>query len=326
MCHAQSVVINGKVYFGGGQTKNEEDSYLVQCYDPTQDKWKVLPKLPVRYFGLGEIKGKLVVVGGETKSIKNGEVVCERSSQVWTFEGKSWKRNISSMSIARLRPAVISHKMALIVAGGEHYNEVTRTVEVFRTDQSKWQGTQSLSLPTACYGASAVLSRVENSCYVVGGMGEGESGYLSSAVCASIEDIFRDTPQVTTVSPLASERLTVEDLRRRASCLRMLQSSLSPWKALPDTLTYSPAIAVLAGSVITVGGWSTSGVGAEAQSSIHRYISSTDCWVTVGNLPVPLAETTCVSLSPAEVLVIGGWDANNRCNSETVYKLSLHLK
>ena len=54
-----SVVVNGEVYFGGGNTdeRHEYNEYIVHSYKPAQDKWTTLPPLPIRYFGLGQING-----------------------------------------------------------------------------------------------------------------------------------------------------------------------------------------------------------------------------------------------------------------------------
>ena len=60
-----STVTNGKVYYGGGVTDDDgDDEYNVYCYDPSQDNWTTLPPLPVYWFGLGQVSGKLVAVGG----------------------------------------------------------------------------------------------------------------------------------------------------------------------------------------------------------------------------------------------------------------------
>ena len=315
MCGGQSVVIDGKVYFGGGKTKNVEDCYLVHRYDPSRDKWTTLPDLPVRYFGLGQVDGKLVAVGGEMK--KNDQWT--RSSEVFTFV-KSWKRSlIPSMATARLHPAVISHKSALIVVGGEHFDEVTRTVEIFIVDESMWYSTRSL-LPTACFGASCVISDCEDKCYILGGRNDQN---LNLAMYALVNDLLQDTIQANpTVKPQEPENLTLEELRDRAARHKTQQESLSPWKMLQDTVTYSPAATMLAGSLLTIGGWETP-IGGAAQAMVHRYCPSANAWIHISDLPAPRAGSTAAALSPAEVLVIGGWDDNY---SEVVYKLSLCLK
>ena len=48
-----------------------DNEYIIYCYDPSQDKWTTLPPLPVRWFGLGQINGKLVAVGGMKRSTGN---------------------------------------------------------------------------------------------------------------------------------------------------------------------------------------------------------------------------------------------------------------
>ena len=78
----KKTVVNGKVYCGGGVTN---DAYTVYCYDPPQDKWTTLPLLPVRYFGLGQINGELVAVGGQKK--------CNvyTTNDVYTYDERSQK-------------------------------------------------------------------------------------------------------------------------------------------------------------------------------------------------------------------------------------------
>ena len=63
----ESAVSNGKVYCGGGSSTNDTDLYSVYCYDPSLDNWTTLPPLPVKWFGLGQVNGQLVAVGGEKK-------------------------------------------------------------------------------------------------------------------------------------------------------------------------------------------------------------------------------------------------------------------
>ena len=79
-----TTVFNGKVYYGGGLTDGD-DEYLVYCYDSSQDKWTTLPPLPVRWFGLGQVNGKLVAVGGMKKGTEN------KSIDVNTFGLRSHK-------------------------------------------------------------------------------------------------------------------------------------------------------------------------------------------------------------------------------------------
>ena len=64
---------------GSTEHADGDIGYTVYCYDPPQDKWITLPVLPVRWFGLGQINGKLVAVGGEKK-------INEKSDVIYTYE------------------------------------------------------------------------------------------------------------------------------------------------------------------------------------------------------------------------------------------------
>ena len=48
---------------------DDDDEYVINSYAPSLDKWTTLPPLPVRHFGLGQINGELVAVGGTKKNI-----------------------------------------------------------------------------------------------------------------------------------------------------------------------------------------------------------------------------------------------------------------
>ena len=130
-----ATIINGKVYCGGGETNDDNDKYTVYCYDPSQDKWITLPPLPVKYFGLGQINGKLVAVGGEKKSD------FMPTNDVYTYDKRSqkWKKIIPPMPTARHSPGVLSLQLALIVAGGDRELwAYISAVEIFKADTSQW--------------------------------------------------------------------------------------------------------------------------------------------------------------------------------------------
>ena len=72
LVNGKTTVINGKVYCGGGVTDGDSKC-IVYSYDPSQDKWTTLPPLPVKWFSLGQVNGKLVAVGGskDDKAVNN---------------------------------------------------------------------------------------------------------------------------------------------------------------------------------------------------------------------------------------------------------------
>ena len=67
-------------------------------------------------FGLGQVNGKLVAVGGEKKSDFRA------TNEVYTYDERSrkWKQTIPPMPTARYSTGVLSLQSALVVAGGVH--------------------------------------------------------------------------------------------------------------------------------------------------------------------------------------------------------------
>jgi N-acetylneuraminic acid mutarotase len=82
------ILVGDKVYCSGGAGTNSRNAYSVHSYDPSQDKWTTLPPLPVWYYSLGQINGKLVAVGGVKDKL------FRRSDKVYLYDEKSqyWRK------------------------------------------------------------------------------------------------------------------------------------------------------------------------------------------------------------------------------------------
>ncbi len=132
----QAVTINGKVYYGGGFCDDDDDQFCLHCYDPPQDVWSTLPRLPVRWFGLGEVKGELVAVGGvgSSHSVSNVVHVFDK--------GRNWKQ---PMPTARDSPTVVTLPTHLVVAGGVYSGDC---VEIYNISTSQWSETDSMLVVT----------------------------------------------------------------------------------------------------------------------------------------------------------------------------------
>ena len=71
-------------------TDSDVRDNIVYYYDPSQDKWTTLPPLPVKHFGLSQIEGMLVAIGG----VKNSKSSSTKTNEVHTFDERSrkWSR------------------------------------------------------------------------------------------------------------------------------------------------------------------------------------------------------------------------------------------
>ena len=268
MSYGRAVTINGKVYYGAGFCYDDDDKHCVYCYDPPQDVWSTLPRLPVHYFGLGQVKGELVAVGGMDSSRS-------RSNVVHVFnKGRNWKRTIPPMPTARDSPAVVSLPTHLVVAGGRlGYADYTDNVEIYNISTTQWSETDRL--PYACEGQRGIV--YNNTVYLMGGY----DGKNLNMVCAAQVD-----------------KLISADRQDDGSA----NKADSVWNTISNTPSYFPSPVTISDTLFAVGGEDS----GKATQRIYAYSSSMDSWLYVGDLPSPIAGAATVSLSPSQCLMIGG--------------------
>ena len=186
---AQAVVIRGIVYVGGGDTSSHDDGYLIQQYSSTDDRWSTLPPAPVCYFGMGELNGQLVILGGNTRQLHvTGKVHTLNSST------QKWVESIAPIPTARHSPAVFSLPSCLtVVGGGDQHGTKLSDVEIFMPHTSQWHKTTSPA-PSPLYNMTTTA--INNKCFI--------AEYSSTKVyqlCVSLQQTTTDsanTPQVIT--------------------------------------------------------------------------------------------------------------------------------
>lgn len=292
LSYTSATVVGGKVYCRIGRTFPPGDEYLIHCYDPVEDKCTTLPRLPVRFFGLGQVRGNLVAVGG----LKEADDTV--SNDVYTYDklSQKWQKKIPCMPMARELPSILSLPSALIVAGGMT-SGYTDIVEIFIPDSLQWLRTDPLPTPSS----NMSLVAIDNTCYVIGG---NECEDLDNVLYASIQDLFSNAvPDNQIINSGNSD-------------------AQSAWKTLPNTPSYNPTGAVLAGNLLAMGGSDTSD-GETPRGTIYMLSPTTDSWMCIGDLPHHGAHygIGVAVLSPTELLVIGGAPKVN-----SIYKGTLHLR
>jgi hypothetical protein len=209
-----------------------------------------------------------------------------------------WKQTIPPMPTARWFPGVLSLQSALVVAGGAipYY---TAAVEIFRPDTSQWYRADRLLI--ACQNISLVA--IGNTCYALGGY---DGSHLNQVLYASVDDLLGNAVPANQTTHSGSS------------------DTQSAWKTLPNTPTYYPAAAVLAGSLLAIAGNEIPRIGGAAKKEVYMYSPSTKSWIYISDLPSSQYYGPAVAvLSSTEVLVIEGFDGDT---VHTVYKGTLHLK
>ena len=304
MHFGQSVVINGKVYYGGGFCDKDSDKYNIHCYNPLQDKWMTLPPSNVRHFGLGQINRELVTVGGI-----EGTDRLTHSQSIHKFEehSQTWKKSIPPMPTARYNTTVLSHPSCLVVAGGVKYPENSNldTVEIFNINTSQWSQTDKL--PIACCQLSGVVSK--DMVYLVGGRDDKQR--QNKTITASINELLSNAIPVT--QPNEEQRANVS------------QECDSAWNEVANTPAYFPLAVTASDMVLAMGEFRSSDFSEyQPVKGIYAYSTSMNSWIQIGDLPAPVTCMAVAALSPTEFVVIGGLN-EDKTRLKTVYKGNLNI-
>ena len=267
----QSIVIGGAVFVAAND---------VLRYETRSAQWSVLPSCPVWGFGLGQLSGKLVTVGGGDES---GATV----NHVYTYvqETQQWEKSIPPMPTPCLLPTVITYNSSIVVCGGSGRE---RVVEVFNSESAQWH--TAAPLPVACKYMQ--LTIINDTCY----LGGGALSSTRSIMCASLPSLFQ--------SSAPHEQQTSAQQQ-------------SVWTVLPDMPLYHSTLANMGGTLLALGGpESTSS--PHSYAFIHAYSASTKAWVKIASLPQACSCATAELLPSGEVMLIGGKDSTKEW-SKAVY-------
>ena len=289
--------IGSSIYCGGGFTPgNIDKSRQVFQYNPNQDMWSQLPTCPTFLFGLTQLDGKLVTVGGS----RNAQLIPINGVYVFQ-ESETWENSIiPPLPTARFYPTAFNYKSVLVVSGGTTHWKVdiglgtyTNAVEVFQTKAYQWYCAESL--PVAHSGMSCAI--VNDTCYLIGGASS--FGTASrQAYCAL-------------VSNLISRSLPLN--HPETSNTPQAFPSPPTWQVLPGCPLRKSTATELGGCLLAIGGMDDKDTSSLA---VHMYSPSTNSWVRIssGDLPVPRDFAAATQLEGGEVIFVGG---NSKVGSPT---------
>ena len=220
MSRAQAVILNNKVYVGGGYTGNNTTAANIYTYDPTMDTWETLQS-PTRYSALTTYHNKLLLVGGWETS--TGQV----TNQLWVFEEgqQTWTQPLPPMSTSRRNASAVSYQDYLIVAGGYNSSDgLLNTVEVF--DGQQWVAADPL--PESCCFMKSTSH--DGHYYLMGGDYQGTSVFY-----ISLQSLVEKATQHPPTSPSNTDQLSV-------------------WKTLTGTPHQCSSTTIFGGTLVAVGG------------------------------------------------------------------------
>ena len=308
MSGGQAVVIENIVYYQGVTNTDIKSLCSIYRYNIQNQKWlSAIEHTMVKAFGVGQVAGKLITVGGSNKSsliISNNMSFYNQHTGKWT--------NKSPMPTARQQPTVISQPTCLVVAGGltsltsATCYDCTNVVEIFCTITSQWS--QANSLPIACSFQSGGVNN--GMVHLIGG--RDGTRRLQKTFVASLHKLMGKT----TVTPSLHTQ--------EAS------TNKSVWSEATDTPAYDSAAFVFLDVVLALGGAASADLTIKQRvRSIYAYSVSISTWIHVGELPVALSGACVVAISPVEFLVIGGArDPSTYADvyTKTIYKGTIATK
>ena len=264
----RSIVIGGAVFVA------EWNSHDVLRYETRSGQWSVLPSCPVEYFGLGQLSGKLVTVGG-----RDGIGVSVDHVYMYVQETQQWEKSIPPMPAPRWWPTVISYNSSIAVCGGIGGG---RVVEVFNSETAQWH--TAAPLPVACAYMQHTI--INDTCYLGGG---GIHISTRSIMCASLPSLFQSS------SPHEQQTSAQQQ---------------SVWTVRPDMPLYHSALANMGGTPLALGGHkSTLLLSPPPSDAIHAYSASAKAWVKIASLPQACHCATAELLPSGEVMLTGGVDS-----------------
>ena len=258
--NAQAVLLERKVYFGGGVQRKETVPPYMYTYDIDDNLWQLLPS-PTKTAALAVYCGKVVLAGG---MLSDSTI----TNKVWVLQDdNTWNESLLPMPTARYAASGLAHENVFVVAAGvtvtHHKSDV---VEIY--DGIQWNATSPL--PIKCWNLWSTY--LNGYCFLLGGEGQDKS-----VLYTSIQSLINDA--------------TKKQLG---------------WKKLSDVPYSASCTTTFGGTLLAVGGREIVRGHKEKTSDIHMYFPLTKQWVPMATMPVCMDCTCAVSLSPHELMVIGG--------------------
>ena len=292
---AFTVVLDGKLYVGGGDTDIELNEHVILVYDPERDDWRVLTKCPAKEFAMTSFQSELVVVGGRVpqKSDTPGRMrpsIASRGVMVWNKHSCEWHEPYPQMPESRWLSSAVGYRDYLIVVSGKNYDTASAPgpkTAVF--DNSCRQWFMAPAVPITSRRMS--VSRLSDILYVFSG------GSGNQAFSISVPDLMKEVKQPE-------------------------GASLSLWKKMPCTLCSVTAENFM-GRVIVAGG--SEKIGGKAVDRIWSYNPASHKWEDFTKqkmafkLPVARSRFAFAAIAERQIVVAGGYEYKEREYRKDVY-------
>ena len=277
------------------------ETFQEYSYSLHNKKWQTLIQVNYLYFGIGNLNGTLVVIGGLNLIFQPhavGDVrTVNHSGERFFVDTKT------PMPSPRYIPAVVSHPSCLIVAGGIT-DIITRThtdvVELYDTKTNSWSQVDRLPIP--CRRLTGGVHSNGN-VYLMGG--RNEEARLNRMFVTSIENLMSNALNKSNDTDTADESI---------------------WSEIPNTPVYNPSALIASNLILAIGGSTSQDLSNKQRvNTVYAYSISLGSWIHISDLPTPLIGACIAPISSAEFLVIGGAQNGSDEFVATVYKGTFNM-
>ncbi len=273
---------------------------MLYAYSPDVDMWKVLPPCPLKWFGMAEWNGQLVLIGGMDADKADSQIITNRLA-VW--ERGKWEFSLPAMLAARLSPTVVSHGRHLAVTGGRRGYQGC-CVETLNADTMQWQRLPPVPINTLPHTTAVCHGKI----YL---MQQRSGKILHADLRTFLEQKTEDSNPDTN---LQDERSDSSE-----SDTSDLDSS-SIWKPITK-----PPVSPL--QMASIGGYAaviSHGTSGEGNLDIHAFFPETNSWYMIGKYPALMSKLSCITSPKKELFIAGGDLISSQC-SQKIFQAAMKV-
>ena len=290
--YPQAVVLQGRVYIGGGASDNADQNTIVTCYDIERNQWSALPPYTEEFFAMATINEELVLIGGRqryTHLTSRMIGVWSESKQMWTF-GEKIPHTCALLTACDAATAIAHDNRWLVVIGGrdDTYRSLSKVDIIDATKHVSYPGAR---LPQSAHKLTSAV--IGNTLVLLGGADS--NNYLNKMFSVKLEDLI-------------SQAISSES------------GSISPWQTLPDTPLLSCTALAFNGALLAIGGYKLDdeyGLTKKHVDDLHLFDFNTRLWVAGGRLLADRLRCACAVLPSGEMFITGGASRlSGRCQKE----------
>ena len=192
---AHTVVLDEKLYIGGGFAKDGNDQYVVIQYDLPTETCSLLPNNTSMWFSMASVNGQLLLAGGSSNS---------QGIQVWNPDDCCWvPSSYPNMLDSKMHFAAVGYRNYVIFLCGFYHKN---TVEILNCSTNQWYRAQPVPV-----GGHYMTSAVTNECVHISASdwNDHQSHVFSAHLPSLISNA--ETPNQTSTTPLWQELPTPPD-------------------------------------------------------------------------------------------------------------------